>query len=95
MKTNQERSVTNASQTVLLHRNNYYDVSTLNIFHLTFNRVDFMESTIRDILYTGDASNGSNDERNRKSRNATAENLPKYQNAEYDKMIIIKRTRTF
>ena len=64
----QERSLTNASQTVLLHRNNYYDVNTLDIFHLTFNRVDFIERTIRDILYTGDASNGSNDERNRKSR---------------------------
>ena len=25
----------------------------------------------------------------------TAENRPKYQNAEYDKMIIIKRTKSF
>ena len=28
-----------------------------------------MERTIRDVLYTGDACNGSNDEGDRKSRN--------------------------
>ena len=67
--TDQGRSLTNASQTGLLHRNDDSDVSTVNIFHLKFNRVDFIESTIRDILYTSDACNGSNDEGDRKSRN--------------------------
>ena len=41
-------------------------VSSVNIFHLKFNRVDFIERTILDILYSGDASNGSNDEGDRK-----------------------------
>ena len=61
--------LTNASQTGLLHRNDESDVSTVNILYLKFNRVHFMERTIRDVLYTGDACNGSNDEGDRKSRN--------------------------
>ena len=67
--TDQGRSLTNASQTSLLHRNADSDVSIVNIFHLKFNRVDFIERTIQDILYTGDACNGSNYEGDRKSRN--------------------------
>ena len=67
--TDQGKSLTNASQTGLLHRHNYSYVSSVNIFHFKFNRVDFIERTIRDILYTGDASNGSNDEDDHKSRN--------------------------
>ena len=61
--------LTNASQTGLLHRNDESDVSIVNILHLKFNRVDFIERTIRDVLYTGDACNGSNDEGDRKLRN--------------------------
>ena len=61
--------LTNASQTGLLHRNDESDVSTVNILHLKFNRVHFIERTIRDVLYTGDACNGSNDEGDRQSRN--------------------------
>ena len=61
--------LTNASQTGLLHRNDESDVSIVNILHLKFNRVDFIERTIRDVLYTGDACNGSNDESDRKLRN--------------------------
>ena len=59
----------NASETGLLHRNDESDVSTVNILHLKFNRVDFIERTIREVLYTSDACNGSNDEGDRKSRN--------------------------
>ena len=61
--------LTNAPQTGLLHRNDESDVSTVNILHLKFNRVDFIERTIRDVLYTGDACNGSNDEGDGKLRN--------------------------
>ena len=61
--------LTNASQTGLLHRNDESDVSIVNILHLKFNRVDFIERTIRDVLYTGDACNGSNEEGDRKLRN--------------------------
>lgn len=60
--------LTNASETGLLHRNDESDVSTVNILHLKFNRVDFIERTIRDVLYTSGACNGSNDEGDRKSR---------------------------
>ena len=61
--------LTNASQTGLLHRNDESDVSIVNILHLKFNRLDFIERTIRDVLYTGDACNGSNEEGDRKLRN--------------------------
>ena len=61
--------LTNASETGLLHRNDESDVSIVNILHLKSNRVDFIERTIRDVLYTSDACNGSNDEGDRKSRN--------------------------
>ena len=92
--TDQDRSLTNASQTGLLHRHNDSYVSSVNIFHFKFNRVDFIESTIRDILCTGDASKMVVMMRVTVNR-GTAENRPKYQNVECDKMIIIKRTKRF
>ena len=89
--TDQDRSLTNASQTGLLHRHNDSYVSSVNIFHFKFNTVDFIERTILDILYTGDASKMVVMMRATVNR-GTAENRPKYQNAEYGKMIIIKKT---